>query len=61
MKLRVVKHKDNSWYKIVVDCECGKSLVIPMDDCLLPAPDGRRICLRTDKIDIENDENKEHY
>ena len=61
MKLIAEKNADNEWFQIVVECDCGKRMVVPMDDCLLVAPDGRRVCLRTDKIAIEGDENKENY
>lgn len=61
MKGKLIKHSDNNWYKVVVECECGETLVIPISECLLAAPDGRRVCLRKDEIDLENDEDKDCY
>ena len=53
MNIKIVKHRVERFYKLVIRCDCGKNIVIPLEDCLLPAPDDRRLCLHTDRYDIE--------
>jgi len=32
MKFEIRKHKEKTWYRLIIECECGKIMIVPLDN-----------------------------